>query len=84
MNISFYDAPTKAQWLQDLGEAFNHPEDLLNYLELDIANFEPDLSARKLFALRVPRPFAEKMKKGDSSDPLFFTGNVAISRVCPN
>lgn len=71
MNISFYDAPTKAQWLQDLGEAFNHPEDLLNYLELDIANFEPDLSARKLFALRVPRPFAEKMKKGDSSDPLF-------------
>ena len=71
MNISFYDAPTKAQWLQDLGDAFNHPEDLLNYLELDIANFEPDLTARKLFALRVPRPFAEKMKKGDSSDPLF-------------
>ena len=63
MNISFYDAPTKAQWLQDLGEAFNRPEDLLNYLELDIANFELDLSARKLFALRVPRPFAEKMKK---------------------
>ena len=71
MNISFYDAPTKAQWLQDLGEAFNRPEDLLNYLELDIANFELDLTARKLFALRVPRPFAEKMKKGDSSDPLF-------------
>ena len=71
MNISFYDAPPKAQWLQDLGDAFNRPEDLLNYLELDIANFESDLTARKLFALRVPRPFAQKMKKGDSSDPLF-------------
>ncbi|MDE3962978.1 EF-P beta-lysylation protein EpmB [Glaesserella parasuis] len=71
MNISFYDAPTKAQWLQDLAESFNRPEDLLNYLELNIADFEQDLTARKLFALRVPRPFAEKMKKGDRADPLF-------------
>lgn len=61
----------RAEWLQDLANAFNHPKDLLAYLELDDAEFQADIEARKLFSLRVPRPFAEKMKKGDRFDPLF-------------
>ncbi|MDH2998623.1 EF-P beta-lysylation protein EpmB [Pasteurellaceae bacterium LFhippo2] len=69
MNISF--TPSKPQWLIDLAQAFNNPVDLLNYLELDPKEFEQDVLARKLFALRVPRPFAEKMQKKDKNDPLF-------------
>lgn len=69
MNISV--TPSKPQWLLDLAQAFNHPIDLLTYLELDPNAFEQAIAARKLFALRVPRPFAEKMRKGDKQDPLF-------------
>ncbi|WP_301099218.1 KamA family radical SAM protein, partial [Otariodibacter sp.] len=61
----------KPQWLVDLAQAFNRPQDLLEYLELDPKEFEQDSAARKLFALRVPRPFAEKMQKKDRNDPLF-------------
>lgn len=61
---------TKAAWLQDLAHAFNDPADLLKFLDLDPAEFERDILARKLFAVRVPRPFAEKMRKGDRHDPL--------------
>ncbi len=61
----------KPLWLQDLSQAFNAPNQLLNYLELDPKEFEQDLLARKLFSLRVPRPFAQKMQKGNKNDPLF-------------
>ncbi len=64
-------SPTTAQWLTDLAQAFKYPHDLLTYLELDPAEFEQDMSARRLFSLRVPLPFAEKMQKGDRRDPLF-------------
>ena len=62
---------TKPKWLEDLAQAFNNPLDLLNFLELNPSDFEQDMTARKLFALRVPRPFAEKMQKKAPNDPLF-------------
>lgn len=62
---------TKAQWLTDLANAFNNPVALLEFLELDLADFSQDILARKLFALRVPKSFAEKMEKGNRNDPLF-------------
>lgn len=61
----------KADWLRDLATAFNDPVTLLNYLELPVSEFEQAIQARKLFPLRVPRPFAEKMEKGNRFDPLF-------------
>ncbi|MDG6882270.1 L-lysine 2,3-aminomutase [Phocoenobacter uteri] len=61
----------KPLWLQDLSQVFNDPVELLNYLELDPKEFEQDLLARKLFSLRVPRPFVQKMQKGNKNDPLF-------------
>lgn len=64
-------SPQNANWLRDLATAFNDPIALLNYLELPVSEFEQDIQARKLFALRVPRPFAEKMEKGNRHDPLF-------------
>ncbi|MGQ8820188.1 EF-P beta-lysylation protein EpmB [Bibersteinia trehalosi] len=63
--------PQKADWLADLALAFNDPVSLLHYLELPVAEFEQAIQARKLFALRVPRPFAAKMQKGNRNDPLF-------------
>ena len=62
---------TKAQWLTDLANAFNDPVALLEFLELDPADVSQDILARKLFALRVPKSFAEKMEKGNRYDPLF-------------
>ncbi len=61
----------KPLWLTELAQAFNNPIDLLQFLELNPNDFEDDIAARKLFALRVPRAFAEKMEKGNPNDPLF-------------
>lgn len=61
----------KPLWLTELAQAFNNPIDLLQFLNLNPADFEADIAARKLFALRVPRAFAEKMEKGNPNDPLF-------------
>lgn len=62
---------SKPQWLLELADAFNDPVALLEYLELNPKEFKTAIKARKLFALRAPRPFVEKMKKGDKNDPLF-------------
>lgn len=61
----------KPLWLTELAQAFNDPTDLLQFLELNPQDFEQDIAARKLFAMRVPRAFAEKMEKGNKNDPLF-------------
>ena len=70
-SISIHTAQTKPQWLIDLAEAFNDPVKLLTFLELNPADFEQAILARKLFPLRVPRSFAERMEKGNPQDPLF-------------
>lgn len=71
--------PQKAEWLADLAMAFNDPADLLHYLELPLDEFAEAIQARKLFAVRVPRPFAAKMRKGDKSDPLFLQAMSAAN-----
>lgn len=58
----------RQNWQTDLSQAFTQLDDLLNYLELD--KNQLDLSLNPQFPLRVPRPFAQKMKKGDINDPL--------------
>ena len=70
-SISIHTAQTKPQWLIDLAEAFNDPVKLLTFLELNPADFEQAILARKLFPLRVPKSFAERMEKGNPQDPLF-------------
>jgi EF-P beta-lysylation protein EpmB len=57
-------------WEKQIADSFTDPVSLLNYLELDTEAFLPDIAARKLFAMRVPRAFAAKMRKGDPHDPL--------------
>lgn len=58
-------------WQKEIAMSFSDPISLLNYLELPLENFVDDIKARQLFPMRVPRPFAAKMKKGDPNDPLF-------------
>ncbi len=56
-------------WAKQWQESFNNIDDLLAYLELSRAQV-PVLSGEIDFAFKVPRPFAERMRKGDPCDPL--------------
>ncbi|BFU61115.1 MULTISPECIES: EF-P beta-lysylation protein EpmB [Rodentibacter] len=58
-------------WLTLLKNAISDPKLLLETLNLSEKHFEQSLSARKLFALRVPQPFVDKIEKGNPNDPLF-------------
>ncbi|WP_299073654.1 EF-P beta-lysylation protein EpmB [uncultured Paraglaciecola sp.] len=61
----------ESNWQKELAMCFSDPVSLLKYLQLPAENFVEDIKARQLFPMRVPRPFAAKMRKGDPLDPLF-------------
>ncbi|MFT2089591.1 EF-P beta-lysylation protein EpmB [Paraglaciecola sp. 2405UD69-4] len=61
----------ESNWQKELATGFSDPISLLKYLELPTNEYQEDIKARKLFPLRVPKPFASKMLKGDPTDPLF-------------
>lgn len=56
-------------WQRQLAEAITDPVELHALLGLPTAE-DADKAARKLFPLRVPRPFAARMQPGNSADPL--------------
>lgn len=70
-HIVTLNTPSREEWLHQLADVITEPHELLRFLALDQ---HPQLSAgadaRRLFALRVPRAFADRMKKGDPQDPL--------------
>ncbi|ARJ42279.1 EF-P beta-lysylation protein EpmB [Pantoea alhagi] len=70
-HIVTLNTPSREDWLQQLADVITEPHELLRFLALD---HHPHLTAgedaRRLFALRVPRAFAQRMKKGDPNDPL--------------
>lgn len=57
-------------WQQELAQAYTDPKKLLEDLNLDPSDFGNALEARKLFPMRVPRPFVAAMTPGDANDPL--------------
>lgn len=58
-------------WQQQLADVITDPNQLLDYLCLsEHPKLQGGFEARWLFALRVPRTFAQRMKKGDANDPL--------------
>ncbi|ATG73037.1 EF-P beta-lysylation protein EpmB [Zobellella denitrificans] len=57
-------------WQKELARAFTSPEQLLDYLHIDPTPWQAGFPARRLFPMRVPRPFADKMRPGDPRDPL--------------
>ena len=60
----------ESHWQKELATAYKTPESLLKTLELDAANYEKDITARKLFPMIVPRAFVSRMEKGNRFDPL--------------
>ncbi|WP_044469886.1 EF-P beta-lysylation protein EpmB [Mannheimia massilioguelmaensis] len=72
MRILTQNPPIREEnWLEILANSISDPKVLLEKLNLPIEKFEKDIAARKLFAMRVPMPFVEKMEKGNMHDPLF-------------
>jgi EF-P beta-lysylation protein EpmB len=61
----------ESNWQKEIAMSFSDPVLLLKYLELPLENFTDDIKARQLFPMRVPRPFAARMQKGNPFDPLF-------------
>jgi EF-P beta-lysylation protein EpmB len=57
-------------WQKELANVVTDPKELLELLAIDPNNYLQHFKARQLFPVRVPRPFIEKMKKGDINDPL--------------
>ncbi len=57
-------------WQQLLADAVTDPRELCSLLELDPSLILPALTAAKDFALRVPRSYVARMRKGDPNDPL--------------
>ncbi|TDQ59594.1 L-lysine 2,3-aminomutase [Mesocricetibacter intestinalis] len=58
-------------WLEILAASVSDPKTLLRILGLPLAGFEQHIEARRLFPLRVPMPFIEKMEPNNPQDPLF-------------
>ena len=58
-------------WQTALTGAFTRPADLLEFLQLPASLPALRLAEMRDFPLRVPRGFAERMRKGDPRDPLF-------------
>ncbi|REL31637.1 EF-P beta-lysylation protein EpmB [Thalassotalea euphylliae] len=57
-------------WQKELADVVTDPRELLELLAIDPEQYLEHLNARKLFPVRVPRPFISRMKQGDINDPL--------------
>jgi EF-P beta-lysylation protein EpmB len=57
-------------WQQLLADAVTDPRELCTLLDLDPALVLPAVAAARDFALRVPRSYVARMRKGDPNDPL--------------
>ena len=65
------EQPNKDEWIFDLANVVTDIKKLYRCLDLDPNVISlPMLQARKQFPLRVPMAFINRMKKGDSQDPL--------------
>jgi len=62
--------PVEINWQKELARSFTTPESLLEYLSIDPAKYTEHFDARRLFSMRVPRPFADLMESGNWQDPL--------------
>ncbi|TKB43984.1 EF-P beta-lysylation protein EpmB [Thalassotalea mangrovi] len=68
--IHLNDDQLHACWQKELARVVTDARQLLNMLEIDESSQQQHFSARRLFPLRVPRPFIRRMQKGNINDPL--------------
>ncbi len=62
------DQPEK--WQQILSDLITDPKELLEFLDLNHASRPAGKAAMHAFPLKVPKPFARRMEKGNWQDPL--------------
>ena len=62
----------ESSWQQGLREAFRDPKALADHLDISLYRLPllPSVSSAPTFPFLVPRPFADRMRKNDPSDPL--------------
>lgn len=58
------------RWQQELSNLITEPEELLRLLGLDPDDVSIPADVLRAFPLKVPRPFAARMRPGDARDPL--------------
>jgi EF-P beta-lysylation protein EpmB len=61
---------TQSAWQRELSRAITKPEELIAELGLDPSLLAPARAAAGSFAMRVPRGFVARMRRGDINDPL--------------
>jgi len=57
-------------WQRELRMCVTDPKTLLELLDIDPDVYAKSFTARKLFPVRVPRPFIQRMARGNINDPL--------------
>lgn len=62
--------PTARRWQHELADAITDPAELLEIAGLGPEWLAPARAAAARFPLRVPRPFADRIRRGDLADPL--------------
>lgn len=68
--ITHIDDERHISWQKELANVVTDPKKLLEMLNIEPKKYLLHFKARKLFPVRVPRPFIEKMQQGDFNDPL--------------
>ena len=79
--ITRISSPIQPNWQKELAQAITDPAKLLATLGIDPAAFEAGFGARKLFPVRVPLPFVERMTPGDPGDPLLLQVMTAADEL---
>lgn len=57
-------------WQEEMIGAIRDPKELIDYLALPEELLPEAITAHKLFGLRAPKPFLDRIVKGDPKDPL--------------
>ncbi|MDO4441536.1 MAG: EF-P beta-lysylation protein EpmB [Moraxella sp.] len=68
--ITVVNESKNASWQEELAGAVSSVDELYEILGLNSADVQTPTHTPKAFALKVPRAFVNKMKKGDPNDPL--------------
>ncbi|NQY64310.1 MAG: EF-P beta-lysylation protein EpmB [Alteromonadaceae bacterium] len=68
--ITQIDDKLHTSWQKELANVITDPQILLEKLNIEPQKYQQHFHARKLFPVRVPQPFIDKMEKGNINDPL--------------
>ena len=68
--IQIHDIDAAEKWQQILADLLTDPKELLKFLQLDPGEVNIDPQVLAEFPLKVPRPYLERIEKGNWHDPL--------------